>query len=527
MQAIGSVALLLFLLIHVEVFAEPRAIEVATPAQLYGELFTRVQMERVFDDSKTFVDAVPRGTPAQVLTAYREASADEQFDLRVFVTRHFDPPQVAASDYRTQVGQDVRAHIDRLWNVLTRKPGAQPPYSSQLPLPMSYVVPGGRFGEIYYWDSYFTMLGLEESGRDDLVTSMIDNFAFLIDQYGHIPNGNRSYYLSRSQPPFFAAMVELEARKSGDSALVRRLPQLKREYAFWMDGSGTLQPNGAYRRVVRMPGGEFLNRYWDDRDTPREESYREDVHTAEQSGRPAAEVYRDLRAAAESGWDFSSRWLDDGKALATIRTTQFVPIDLNSLLYQLERTLARACATVGDARCAHEMTQRAEQRRAAIVRYLWHPRLQLFADYDLRTQAPSDRITAATVYPLYFRVADEEQARAVARAVREHLLKPHGLATTTAITGQQWDAPNGWAPLQWLAIGGFRYYGEQTLANTIAQRWVGKNLEVFKASGKLVEKYDVVSAGEGGGGEYPNQDGFGWTNGVLRKLLALYPQLNR
>jgi alpha,alpha-trehalase len=526
MQAIRSFALLLIFFVSVAL-GEPRAIDVVTPSQLYGDLFERVQMEGVFADSKTFVDAVPRGTPAQVMAAFREASARGDFDLRAFVAEHFETPAIAATDYQTEPGQDVRRHIDRLWDVLTRKPGAQPLYSSKLPLPLSYVVPGGRFGEIYYWDSYFTMLGLQESGRPELVTAMLDNFAFLIDQFGHIPNGNRSYYLSRSQPPFFAAMVELEAQLLGDDALVRRLPQLQREYAFWMDGSGMLESNAAYRRVVRMPDGEILNRYWDDRDTPREESYREDVHTARQSQRPASEVYRDLRAAAESGWDFSSRWFDDGKTLATIRTTQFVPIDLNSLLYQLERTIARGCAATSDETCKAELTQRAERRRAAISRYLWNDERQAFTDYDMRTQAPSDRVTAATVYPLYFRVADERQARAVARTVRQQLLKPHGLATTSTESGQQWDAPNGWAPLQWLAIGGFRNYGERTLANTIAQRWVGKNLEIFRASGKLVEKYDVVSAGEGGGGEYPNQDGFGWTNGVLRKLLAMYPQLNR
>jgi alpha,alpha-trehalase len=521
----ARLAIFVCVFVGVGASAQPNAAHISTPAELYGELFTRVQMERIFPDSKTFVDAVPKQTPAQTLTAYRQQSARDGFDLRAFVAAHFEVQLPLEGDYKTAPNVDVREHIDRLWDVLTRKPGAQPLYSSKLPLPLSYVVPGGRFGEIYYWDSYFTMLGLEESGRRDLTSSMIDNFAYLIDQYGHIPNGNRSYYLSRSQPPFFAAMVELEARRGGDEVYVRRLPHLQREYAFWMEGASGLTPNNAHRRVVRLSGGEILNRYWDDRDTPREESYREDVATAKAANRPATEVYRNLRAAAESGWDFSSRWFADGKTLATIRTIDMVPIDLNSLLYRLELTIARACEIKEDANCATQMHERATQRKAAVMRYLWNEDQQAFTDYDWRNRTRVERVTAATVYPLYFELADAEQARAIARTVREQLLKPHGLATTTEDTGQQWDAPNGWAPLQWLAIKGFQQYGEKTLASTIAQRWVGKNLEVFRSTGKLVEKYNVSADREGGGGEYPNQDGFGWTNGVLRKLLAMYPAL--
>lgn len=498
---------------------------VSTPAELYGELFVRVQMERVFPDSKTFVDAIPRQTPAEILERYREASRKEPFDLRSFVAAHFETPRPAGEEYETEKGQDVREHIDQLWDVLARLPGAQPMFSSRLPLPQRYVVPGGRFSEIYYWDSYFTMLGLEVSGRHDLTTAMIDNFAYLIDQYGHIPNGNRTYYVSRSQPPFFAAMVELEAKRAGETVYARRLPQLEREYAFWMDGAESLEPNTAHRRVVRLSGGEILNRYWDDRDTPREESYAEDVATAGASNRPPEEVYRDLRAAAESGWDFSSRWFEDGKSLATIRTTAIVPIDLNSLLYRLERTIAHGCAVIQRSECVRDMTARANARKRAIMQYLWSDESGAFTDYDWQARARIERVSAATVYPLYFEVADEAQARAIARTVREHLLKPHGLAATTVTTGQQWDAPNGWAPLQWLAIEGLRRYGEDALARTIAQRWVGKNLEVFRATGKLVEKYNVSATGAGGGGEYPLQDGFGWTNGVLRRLLADYPKL--
>lgn len=498
---------------------------VPTPADIYGELFEQVQLNAVFPDSKAFVDALPNRPPEQVMKEYRELRGGPGFDLKRFVAERFSAPPNVAADFKTTAGQDVRKHIDALWEVLERKPDDQRPYTSRLPLPGRYIVPGGRFNEIYYWDSYFTMLGLEESGRHDMTMAMIANFAWLIDTYGHIPNGNRSYYLSRSQPPFFAAMIELAAAKEGKAVYEKFLPQLKREYAFWMDGAAALDRGSAYRRVVKLADGTVLNRYWDDRDTPREEAFKEDIATARAAGSNAAEVYRNLRAAAESGWDFSSRWLADGKTLATIQTTNLLPPDLNSLIYQLEITIARGCEISGDARCAEEMKAKADARKLAIMRYLWSSRAGAFTDYNWRTKSLSTQVTAATVYPLYFNVVERMQGMVVAMTVRSTLLKPHGLATTDVTTGQQWDAPNGWAPLQWLAIMGLKNYGEDQLAATIAQRWVAKNQQVFKATGKLVEKYDVIGNAAGGGGEYPLQDGFGWTNGVLRKLLAVYPRL--
>jgi alpha,alpha-trehalase len=277
--------------------------------------------------------------------------------------------------------------------------------------------------------------------------------------------------------------------------------------------------------VVRLRDGTLLNRYWDDRDTPREEAYREDVATARESKRTAAEVYRNLRAAAESGWDFGSRWLADGKTLSTIHTTDFLPPDLNSLVYQLEMTIAKACDVTADAGCGKDMRTRAAARRAAVERILWNSAVGAFTDYDWRAQKSSDRVSVATLYPLYFKLSDNERARTIAATVRAKLLRAHGLATTTSNSGQQWDAPNGWAPLQWIAIDGLRNYDQEALAGTIAQRWVAKNLQVYRSTGKLVEKYDVTGSAAGGGGEYPLQDGFGWTNGVLRKLLADYPKL--
>ncbi|MDT0497582.1 alpha,alpha-trehalase TreF [Algiphilus sp. W345] len=495
-----------------------------TPADRYQELFVAVQTTQVFADSKTFVDCFPKSDDAQILKAYRDERGEPGFDLPAFVHRWFDPPVVHRSDYVSDPSRTLADHIDSLWPALTRHPREHPRHSSYLPLPMSYVVPGGRFGELYYWDSFFTMLGFSGQRRPDLLRAMATNFAYLIDTYGHVPNGNRSYYLSRSQPPVFALMVEQFEEHEVHHAL-HYLPQLKKEYAYWMEGVESLAPGEANRRVVRLEDGSCLNRYWDDRDTPREEAYAEDLHTASQSPRPAQAVYRDLRAGAESGWDFSSRWLEQPDTLSSIRTTAILPVDLNCLLYRLEITIAKLEDLGGDSDEAHRYVVNAHARKKAIQQRMWNVQRKAFFDFDWQLDRPRECLTAATVVPLYLRFATVPQARDVAVTVRESLLEPGGLATTMVRSGQQWDVPNGWAPLQWMAVMGFSRYGEIELAESIASRWLRTVSRHYRHEAKLVEKYDIGAESEGGGGgggEYPLQDGFGWTNGVTRRLLDLY-----
>ena len=248
-----------------------------SPDQLLGPLFTDVQSAKLFPDQKTFADAVPNSDPLMILADYRMQRNQSGFDLRHFVELNFTLPQKGEA-YVPPAGQSLREHIDGLWPVLTRSTDSASKWDSLLPLPKPYVVPGGRFREVYYWDTYFTMLGLAESNHWDKVQDMVDNFAHEIDAWGHIPNGNRSYYLSRSQPPFFAFMVELLAtHEGGDETLKKYLPQLQKEYAYWMEGSENLAPGDAHERVVKLKDGAVLNRYWDDRDAPRTESWLDDV----------------------------------------------------------------------------------------------------------------------------------------------------------------------------------------------------------------------------------------------------------
>jgi alpha,alpha-trehalase len=263
--------------------------------------------------------------------------------------------------------------------------------------------------------------------------------------------------------------------------------------------------------VTRLPDGSLLNRYWDDRDAPREESYAEDVLRARRSGRPVHEVYRHLRAGAESGWDFSSRWQDDPADIATIRTTAILPVDLNCFLLKLERTIAHLSERKGEAIAAEDFRERVAKRQYAIHRWLWNEHEGAFFDYDQELDRQRENLTAATTVPLFVGVASARQAQRVADIVRSRMLAPGGISTTEMIdTGQQWDRPNGWAPLQWMAVQGFLSYGYRQLANRISHRWLACVSGIYEAEGKLVEKYVLRPATEHAtGGEYPLQDGFG------------------
>jgi alpha,alpha-trehalase len=507
---------------HAQQFPDP-------PQVLFQDLYSAVEMEHVFADSKEFADAVPKSPPAEILELYHSQKPRSPAELKRFVEEHFDLPQPALDLAAPATALPIEEHINALWDHLEREARTPPPYSSLVPLPRPFVVPGARFRELYYWDSYFVMLGLAESGRKDLLQDMVANFAYLIDTYGHIPNGNRTYYLTRSQPPFFFKMVGLLAPDDEAAAFARYLPQLKKEYAFWMDDAGAgaekLRPGTAHRRVVALSDGSVLNRYWDDRDMPRDESYREDVTLARSSRRDPRPLYHDIRAAAESGWDFSSRWFADGRNLSTIDTVDVIPADLNSLLFGLENAIRSGCERAGDHACALDFSRRAAARRAAADKYLWDEAAGSYLDYNYRRRKRIARVSAATLYPLFVGMAGDRQAARIAAITARQLVKPGGLAATTIDTGQQWDSPNGWAPLQWIAIVALRRYGHAELAEEIACRWMVNVSRAYQRSGKLVEKYDVISPDRPGrGGEYPLQDGFGWTNGVMMKLMALYPK---
>jgi alpha,alpha-trehalase len=491
-----------------------------SPDEALGELFAAVQNAQVYSDGKTFVDLIPRRRLKHIQQEYEVLKNDPQFDLGDFVSRHFYEFGDGKSAYQTNPNNTPRQHIAELWSALERQNRRD--RGSLIALPNAYVVPGGRFSEQFYWDSYFIMLGLAADERWYTIEGMMKNYAYMMRKFGFIPTANRTYFLSRSQPPLFSQMVRLLARHKGRRrTFIEYLPYMLLEYRFWMKGQRRLDKyeNRAYARVVQMKNGIILNRYYDNKTTPRPESLREDLETAG-TAEAKERLYLHLRAGAESGWDFSSRWFGEVNDIRTIQTVDIIPVDLNCLLYMLEETIAETYRMLRQPLLARKFQAAAELRTKAMQQYCWSEQEQFFVDYNFRLQQPTGRLTLAGVFPLYAKTATSKQAAAVAKKLERDFLKPGGLVTTLEETGQQWDAPNGWAPLQWVAIEGLRHYGYHQLANEIKKRWVNTNLAVFQKEAKLVEKYDVVGEnGLGGGGEYPLQDGFGWTNGVLATLL--------
>ncbi len=477
-----------------------------------GPLFHDVQMSGIFPDSKTFPDCLPKKALATIAKHYEKNKKLPGFELATFLHEYFDLPE-NRNGFANNPSGSLGQHIEVLWNVLTNQPDAKPSKQySLLPLPNTCLVSGGRYREVHYWDSYFTMLGLRVQGRWDLIENMLDNFAYLAETYDFIPGGNRSYYLGRSQPPFASLMVKLYAEHAGEQALVKYFSLLTREYKFWQAGLQDLdQGKRDSKRMVALGGADYLGRYWDEFDTPRPESYREDVELALTSMQPFPQIYRNLRAASESGWEFSSRWFAEQGGFAGICTTDIVPVDLNCLLWHLETTLAETCEIIGHDDLKQKILDDAEDRKRALLRHCWDDTDGFFFDYNFKTGRTTNQRTLAAMFPLFFKLCSQQQANQVADIIEQDFLKPGGLVTTLSESGQDWDAPNGWAPLQWITYKGLKNYDHERLANEARSRWLNTVNANFEKNGKVTEKCNVLEEGA----ECLHQERLGWASGVF------------
>jgi alpha,alpha-trehalase len=400
-------------------------------------------------------------------------------------------------------------------------------------LPNPYVVPGGRFNEMYGWDSYFIQLGLLKDGQIELAKDMADNFLYEIRQYGQILNANRTYYLTRSQPPFLTEMLLGVYRQTKDRAwLAGSLEAAEKYYHYW-----TREPH-----LTPQTG---LSRYFDLGDGPSPEVLASEVNAAGHTHYDLArnylrthrveaydvarfydrkrdlltpEFYRADRSMRESGFDPSARF---GPFNADIAA--YNPVCLNSLLYVMEKEMAEILEILGKDAEAASWRARAGERAERVNRLMWDAHDGLYYDYNFEKQQRRPYPFLTTFYPLWAGIASPEQAARVRKALGK-FEQPGGLRTSTNRSGDQWDAPFGWAPLQLIAVEGLRRYGYNDDANRIAEKFLSMVHDEFRRTGNILEKYDVERRaadiqGEVRYGYSSNEVGFGWTNGVYKVLV--------
>jgi alpha,alpha-trehalase len=427
-----------------------------------------------------------------------------------------------------------------------------------------YVVPGGRFNEMYGWDSYFIIRGLLRSGRIELARGMVDNFFFEVEHYGAMLNANRTYYLTRSQQPFLSSMfVEVydELQKSGHPDLAwaaRAYADIEKDYDMW-------------NRDPHRAGDTGLSRYYDFGEGPPAEAVKDETgsyqrvamyfffHPADadsyivenssgtkpmagdsyalqvcdadskssancahkQEFKLSADYYKGDRSLRESGFDVSSRFGPFGAA-----THHYAPVCLNSLLYKTEKDMEQISHWLGRKADSEKWHNRAEQRRQLIFRYLWNKKAGMFYDYDFVTQQMSSYRYATTFYPLWTGLATPEQAKRVAQNLVQ-FEKSGGLAMSTENSGAQWDLPYGWANIEMLAVEGLRRYGFNSDADRISYEFLSMVADNFRRDGYIVEKYNVVTRSSDVHAELGykmNVVGFGWTNAAFLELLHDLPK---
>ncbi|XP_055705281.1 trehalase isoform X4 [Phlebotomus papatasi] len=518
----------------------------------YGPLLDTVQMAHLFNDSKTFVDMKLKQTPEVTMQLFEEFMAlydqkPSRGQILGFVVDNFEKegsefePWTPTDWHQNpkfldnvqdpklrEFGRELHGLWLKLGRKMKKEVEEQPELYSIIHVPNPVIVPGGRFREFYYWDSYWIIKGLLYSEMYSTAKGMLQNFLHIISRFGFIPNGGRVYYSKRSQPPLLAAMIKAYVEVTGDEDFaVQAVPLLEHEFNFWFNNH-TVQCNG-----------HTLCIYGDKSKGPRPESYREDVETSQDFPTEAAkqEHYSELKAGAESGMDFSSRWFinDDGTNtgdLRNLKTRSIIPVELNAILFWNAKIIAEFYVMAKNLTKAMVFEQRAQQIAEGIHACLWHEDVGAWLDYDMINARRRNYFVPTNLAPLWMKCYNE----ALEANITEKVLKyidameidsfPGGVPNTLQRTGEQWDYPNVWAPMQYMLIAGLDNLNDQRakdLARSWATRWVHSNFIAFNETHSMFEKYDAEElGGHGSGGEYEVQLGFGWSNGVIVELLDKY-----
>ncbi|KAJ1814341.1 hypothetical protein LPJ75_002811, partial [Coemansia sp. RSA 2598] len=550
-----------------------------SPIYCYGDILHAVQMAKLFADDKTFVDKPTKAPVSDILARFNSIGGINatRRDLESFVSQNFgaegqelrkvdDLPELNPSPkFLAKINDPLlRAFgktVNGYWKTLIREQDLSQLcdgcMSSMLPLKYHFVVPGGRFREIYYWDTYFTLEGLLRSGLVSIAKSNIRDLLDFVDMFGFVPNGARIYYLDRSQPPMLTLMVKLYyAYTQDEDFLQEAIPRLIREHKYWVDNHSVAvsTADGATTHV--------LSRYIVDTDQPRPESYSADyllAHNVSSDPARQAAVYADMAAGAESGWDYTVRWVSDARArpdavLQGIRTSRVVPVELNAILFQVERTLAEFAEKYGNSTdYARRYRDMARDRRHAMQSLFYDADSGLYFDYILDNGGKrSDIFSPAALWPYWSFGNSSSDCAATASSVRAGAQKafsyaqrvlmqnPGGIPATLINSGQQWDFPQAWPPLQYVVMQGALATGNSAMASMVAQAYVNNvfcawyntggfipgvlaQVSGVNDTGHIFEKFNSQLVGkQGSGGEYTVQAGFGWTNGVLLWALERF-----
>ncbi|XP_077288553.1 trehalase-like isoform X2 [Arctopsyche grandis] len=521
----------------------------------HGPLVHTIQMAGIYRDSKTFVDMKMKRPPAATLHIFelmmnKTFGTPSRSDIETFVNDNFDPEgsefeDWVPSDWRQKPAFLNRIHdpalrqwasdLHRLWLQLGRKMRSQvrenPDLYSIIYVENPVIVPGGRFREFYYWDSFWIIKGLLLSEMKNTVRGMLSNFLSIIESNGHIPNGGRVYYKMRSQPPMLVPMMKTYMDETGDLDFLRRsMNTMEKEFRFWMTNHTiNVQRDGISYRLAH---------YADGSKGPRPESYREDIESARfyDTMEKKEIYYAELKAAAESGWDFSTRWFilngTNKGNLTNLMTRSIIPVDLNSLICWNAQLLSEFHSMLGNTEKANQFREIANEWVEAIDKILWHEEVGAWLDYDIHNGRRRDYFYPTNIAPLWTGSYDHGKKEYYVNRIMKYLENTKidnyagGLPTSVEHSGEQWDYPNAWPPLQHMVISGLRSVGVPSatrLASEWAARWIRSNYMAWKETHAMFEKYDAtIAGGYGGGGEYEVQLGFGWSNSVVMDLLDMY-----
>jgi len=394
--------------------------------------------------------------------------------------------------------------------------------SSLLDLERPFFIPGGRFREFYYWDSYWILEGLLVSKMYKSAENIVRNFIHIINTYGYIPNGTRKYYLNRSQPPMFPMMLlkilDVNDGMLNDLVFNEGLKAAVKEYEFFEK-----------YKSVKLKGKDgnshLLNYYHVKTDFPRPESLKEDIQTyLEQHSLTENQIYGNLKSAAESGWDFSSRWFKKQNDIGTVQASSQITVDLNAIIYRNEEILEKLFERKKDIKNQKKYNEKKNARKTAINNVLWNVKDNSWNDYNMKTGEFIKGFYFSNIMPMIYGIKPITSEYDLLSKYKTFLFKyKGGIPASEFESGQQWDFPNVWAPHQHMLIEYLINIEEDKLAFHVSKAFFNSVSAGFTDSGSFFEKYNCKELGKtGAGGEYKPQTGFGWTNGTTLAIISKY-----